>query len=188
MDFRYPHNREVNDSAQGKLFWCSERAVRPIQTRAIQWQIGFWIVGAASCCPFEVFSSDYIKKSPVLHSLLCSKTYQCCFDAADCGNFPQQWTCEVIASQTEQLLHLQLLELVPFCNRTKLFPSVANTEEHNGFSYCLPLKISKEETLHPLWAACASALSHAVLTGVQREPPVYQYVLTASCLGAGHHW
>lgn len=107
-------------------------------------------MGAASCCLFEVFSSDYIKKSPVLHSLLCSKTYQCCFDAADCGNFPQQWTCEVIASQTEQLLHLQLLELVPFCNRTKLFPSVANTEEHNGFSYCLPLKISKEETLHPL--------------------------------------
>jgi len=32
------------------------------------------------------------------------------------------------------------------------------------------------------WAACASA------PGVQREPPVLQFVPMASCPGTGHHW
>lgn len=50
------------------------------------------------------------------------------------------------------------------------------------------LKISKEETLQPPWAACASAQSpaqHRSAPGVQRDPPVLQRVPLPLVLALG---
>ena len=51
-------------------------------------------------------------------------------------------------------------------------------------------EIPKEETLQPLGSLCQCSITsqHRRAPGVQREPPVLQFVPTAPCPGTGHHW
>jgi len=49
------------------------------------------------------------------------------------------------------------------------------------------LKISKEETPQPTAMLSYPHITE-VLPGVQMEPPVFQFVRTASCPGTEHHW